>query len=196
MNIVYVDNEIDPNLSKFLNTKGSTFFDEEYSFEEVTFKPEEGYRQLFYNKNVIDADIILIDSKLYEDAETPEYKYNGEEIKLLIKNWFPFKEIVVFTQNDLDEGIYYEEKSKGSTPDEIEKDYLVKFDELFKEKYKIIKDYRKLKENFQKNELWDNCTKDKIFSSMEGINEYKELSKEDIDNIVKELKKLEDMING
>ena len=87
INIVYVDDNHDTILGKYL--------DKEYSncdyvtiYEEVTFDTSAGYESLLQDTRVIHANIVIIDSRLFENSTVSGSKFTGEEFKLILKKFY------------------------------------------------------------------------------------------------------------
>ena len=121
INIVYIDDGPEAALSRYLNN----FQKDGYSFthKDIKFSPEEGYESLLANPVVRTANIILIDSKLFENRMVVTSKLSGEEFKMILKKELPFIEVFVITQNETEEGLekiskYNHFQMKDITPQE------------------------------------------------------------------------------
>ena len=99
LKILYIDDNPEPSLSKYLDKYKNSSCDIEYS--DIKFNPDEGYESLINNAEVKSANIIFIDSKLFENRTAIAGKFTGEEFKIILKKYFPFIEVIVITQNDI-----------------------------------------------------------------------------------------------
>ena len=102
--LVYIDDRPDSALTRYLDDEfqGENY---EIEFSEIIFKPDEKYESLLFNPIVSSANIILVDSWLFENHTVTGGKITGEEFKLVLKKFFPFIEVVVITQNGTDGAI-------------------------------------------------------------------------------------------
>ena len=106
-NLLYIDDDIDSQLSEYLDKdlKNALQSDIVLNISEHEFKPAEGYKSLLENPQVATANIILIDSRLFENNSATDGKFSGEEFKIILKKQFPFIEVVVITQNGEDDSV-------------------------------------------------------------------------------------------
>lgn len=187
--ILYIDDKPDLDLSKYFDCYAK---ENHLEYIEERFNSEIGYKRLLTSEKVEKSNIIFIDSKLFEDASVTK-KFNGEELKLILKKFFPFIEIFIITQNKI-EGIKvihkYDSSKDGS---DAEKYYKATLDDKIKEAIENIKEYKsislKMKEN--KEIPFEVTTLEQIYNSINGIHLYEELSKKDIDEIILQFKKIE-----
>ena len=100
-NILYIDDNPEPSLGKYLDReyKNSEY---ETKYSELKFDPENGYESLIRDPKVQSANIIFIDSKLFENRTARNGKFSGEEFKIILRKYYPFIEVVVITQNEPD----------------------------------------------------------------------------------------------
>ena len=61
---------------------------------EHEFKPAEGYKSLLIKQEVVTANIILIDSRLFENSSANDGKFSGEEFKVILRKQFPFIDFI------------------------------------------------------------------------------------------------------
>lgn len=86
--LVYIDDNPETSLTRYLDEE---FQGENYEIvcSEIIFKPEDGYESLLFDQRVSSANIILIDSWLFENRTAANVKFTGEEFKLILKKLFP-----------------------------------------------------------------------------------------------------------
>lgn len=90
------DNNVD--LEKILNNK-SLFYGYELKFTKYKFTTEDTYKTLLENKLVMDSNIIIIDSALFENGDSPLNKFTGEQFKIILRQLLPFIKTIVISQN-------------------------------------------------------------------------------------------------
>lgn len=194
INIVYVDDCIDIALSRYLDHYKQDDFEIEYS--EVQFNPQDTYEQLIINTAVTTANIIFIDSRLFENRNAINGKFTGEEFKLVLKKYYPFIEVIVITQNDVDDDLgiikKYDSQDKSNSADAY---YSACLPQHIKAAISNIKTYRKLSKKLVSNDNWENILKEKIINSLKGINTYDELTKADIDQLVSTFKEIQEKLD-
>lgn len=190
--IIYIDDAPDFGLSEYL----SEYKQDDYEFEsiDIHFESNKGYEGLIRDPKVTSANIIFIDSKLFENRKASDGKFTGEEFKVILKKLFPFIEVIVITQNEVQPG--YETIKKYSHQQNINvKEY---YGEIIPNKIedaiRRICESRKIMSTIQNNNRWEKLLVEKIYNSLNGLNTYDELSKEDIDNIINIFKKIHEMV--
>lgn len=194
--ILYIDDSPEIELAKFLanyQSNAQVNIDE----EDIIFSPAEGYESLINNTSVREANIIIIDSKLFENRDVIEGKFTGEEFKLILRKTFPFIEVLVITQNDVEEGFniiskYDAMKCAGTAAEYYGKE----LPEKIEESIKSILEYRKIASRLNDNKALEKVLIEKINKSLEGLNEYDELTKSDIDAIIEAFKSIQEAIDG
>ena len=192
--LVYIDDTPEASLTWYLDKE---FHSDDYEIEcsEITFKPDEGYESLLANPKVRGANIILVDSWLFENRTATGGKFTGEEFKLILKKLFPFIEVIVITQNDASgeiNKIAKYDKSCGQTATEYYSSLLPK---SINAAVANIKQYWLLSEIVKKNDIWEDVLKDKVFAALTGTSTYDELTKTDIDNLVSAFKEIQESLN-
>jgi hypothetical protein len=193
-NILYIDDSPEPGLARYLDEEYSNT---EYEIErfEITFNPEDGYESLISDPKVKSANIIFIDSRLFENRTITSGKFSGEEFKIILRKYYPFIEVIVITQNGADSGIETISKydsNCGKTASEYYSDYLPPYIE---KAINNILVYRRLAERLKMNRNWESTLKEKIINSLNGISIYDELTKTDIDNLINSFKEVQEKIN-
>ena len=193
--IVYIDDQPDTELTKFLD-RAFHSDDYEINITEIVFDTKEGYESILSDTRVSSANIVMIDSRLFENRTADEGKFTGEEFMLILKKLYPFIEVIVITQNEIDPSITKiakYDKSYGKTALEYYADTLPP---LIEKAVTTIKQYRVLAEKFNNNSIWETVLKEKINNTLQGKNIYDELTKTDIDYLISEFKKIQESVNG
>lgn len=192
--IVYVDDNLDRSISRYLalNYKYDGL---DKKYDEIDFSRVDGYESLINNNLVKEANIIVIDSKLFENDNVNSSKFTGEEFKMILKKIFPFIEVIVITQNELEEeyGTIRKYNAKLAIPPQ---EYYSKYlKNVLDKAVNNILIYRNIANKIKSNDVIDKMLIENILNSLNGINVYDELKKSDIDEIIKTFKELEKEIN-
>ena len=89
--IVYIDDTPDIFLSGYLDNINSCSDYGDYTFEsvEIRFNPENDYSSLLHDQQVQTANIIIIDSRLFENRTAKGGKFSGEEFKFVLQKFYP-----------------------------------------------------------------------------------------------------------
>lgn len=194
LKILYIDDNPEPALAKYLDKYKSKRCELEYS--DIIFNPAEGYESLINNPEVIGSNIIFIDSRLFENRNAAFGKFSGEEFKVILKKYFPFIEVIVVTQNDINEGYTTIPKYDSKSGKNAEEYYSQKLPLIIEEAIKNIFEVRKIAEEMEKNSSWEKVMMEKIKNSISGQGVFDELSKKDIDNVIMMFKELQEKIDG
>lgn len=192
--LIYIDDKIDPVISKHLAMFHKDDIDVVY--DEVKFDLGSGYESLIRDNRVNGANVIFIDSQLFQNSTASNGKYTGEQFKLILKKIFPYIEVIVITQNEIPEEFTstiakYNPKDGGSADSYYEKVLNKQIDDAIKR----ICEYRAIVSEI-KADSDTSYIIDKINNSLDGIDTYDELKKSDIDNIVELFKKLQENLDG
>ena len=194
LKVVYIDDDLDIGISRYLE---SEYQPRNYEIEyyEIEFKDEDGYESLINNPQIKEANIILIDSKLFRNDEIVGTKFSGEEFKIILKKEYPFIEVIVITQNDIEEGfgtISKYRKSFASTQEEYYKKSLkLMLDKAIDE----VEKYRNIANKLMLNEGIDKVTVERVMNSLDGENQYDELTTKDIDALITAFKDIQRSID-
>lgn len=177
--MLYVDDKIDLYVSKYLNSYSND--KAEYKYSELKFENKYSYEDLLENDEIQKADILFLDSMLFENGNVQDNKISGEELGLIIKKIFPFKEIIVITQ--------YQDKMEYSTLKKYNSNtYLCDVDSFFQDNWnkEIVNATQNiiLNRNILKNISLKNYV-EKMENSINGVSNYDNLTKMDIDNLIK-----------
>ena len=197
-NLLYIGDDIDSQLSEYLDKdlRNAIQDDIVLNVSEHEFKPAEGYKSLLTRQEVSTANIILIDSRLFENSSAIDGKFSGEEFKIILRKQFPFIEVIVITQNGEDKSVKTIAKfdpSSGKTPKGY---YDSVLPPLINSAIEQLKIYRNLADRFKNNDSWEPILKERVIGSLEGTSVYDSLTAEDIDKLVLAFKEMSKIING
>lgn len=192
--VLYIDDAPDTALSRYLDEYNQENCD--FEFSDIEFIPEEGYESLVSNPEVRIANVIFIDSRLFENRTAVEGKFTGEEFKIILKKYFPFIEVIVVTQNEIAEEYEtlqkYNPRSGKSAEEYYESLIPVKMEAAIKN----ICELRKIALDMKNNTKWESVLVEKITNSLNGCGTYDELTKEDIDQVISVFKEIQEKIDG
>ena len=193
--LVYIDDNPETALSRYLDEeiKSDNY---EINCSEIIFKPEEGYESLLSDQRVCSANIILIDSWLFENRTAANAKFTGEEFKLILKKLFPFIEVIVITQNGTDSNIRKIAKYDKSLAESASEYYASKLPKIINQAVSDIQQYRLLADLVKKNDTWEDVLKDEVIATLKGSNTYDKLTKDDIDRLISAFKEIQENLNG
>ena len=193
INVVYVDNSFDPLLERYLDNYCKDYQGASLTYIEVPFDSSDGYMNLLSKDEIKHANIIFIDSFLFENDSVEGQKFTGEEMQLVIKKHFPYIETVLITQNELDDKIEHIRKYKSGKDarpyDEYYKDIIPK---VIEKSIRNVITYRESIKRFIDNPAWEEILKEKLSNSLEGNDEYSEMTKEDIDEVARLLRGIQE----
>lgn len=193
--LVYIDDNPETALSRYLDEE---FKSDNYEivYSEIIFNPEDGYESLLSDQTVSSANIILIDSWLFENRTAANVKFTGEEFKLILKKLFPFIEVIVITQNGTDSEIRKIAKYDKSFGESASEYYASKLPKIINQAVDDIQQYRLLANLVKKNNIWEDVLKDKVIATLKGSNTYDKLTKDDIDSLISAFKEIQENLNG
>ena len=182
--MLYVDDKIDLYVSEYLNSYSND--KAKYKYSELKFENKYSYEDLLENDEIQKADILFLDSMLFENGNVEDSKISGEELGLIIKKIFPFKEIIVITQYQDKMGYSALKKYNSNT-------YTCEADSFFQRNWdkEIVNATQNiiLNRNILKNISMKNYVEKFLFEKMEnsiyGISNYDNLTKIDIDILIK-----------
>ena len=188
--IVYIDDKPDPSLSRYLDTEfSSDCFVKVY--EEILFNPADGYEYLIKDPVVQSANIIVIDSMLFENSNMVSGKFSGEEFKIILKKYYPFIEVIVITQNEPETAMGTIPKYNNSYNVSASEYYGRVLPELIHNAYSNIERYFSIAEKLSGNSALDKYLVEKVVSSLNGSSLYDELTKSDIDSLIAAFQRIE-----
>lgn len=196
--LVYIDDTPDTILGRYLDSLDTIYAEEGYriNYSEIIFKTEDDYNSLLKDERVQTANILIIDSMLFENKTAKDGKFTGEEFKFVLQKFYPFIEVIVISQNDLDPGISMIPKYVKNSQ-EAGGDYYARIiPPHIKEAINKVLQYRILAKKMSDNESWEKVLKEKVLDTLQGTQAYDELTKEDIDILIGAFKKIKEDINA
>lgn len=191
--ILYIDDQPDLFLITYMNNQIRLSI--KFQFDELELKSNQTYVDLLRNELVNNSDILLIDSKLFED-HTDSQRFSGEELKFILQRICPSKEVIIITQNEMtlskDIVPKFSNKEMGGNFSKSQEYYDKTLKPLLEYKiYKVLDD-KQIKKRFEENIIWDNYFKERL---LEDNTPYSQLTVEKIDEFINAFKHFEESIN-
>ena len=176
------ENDENKDVLKLINNK-SLFNEYEFVFSKYKFTPQDTYKTLLENSIVKDANVILIDSALFENQDSPLSKFTGEQFKIIIRQLLPFIKTIVISQEGgkNDSSTVEKWKSVGSSKEFYHNNLLPV---LARNIFAIIEEQMILIQ-LSKDEVVDEVLVDTIKNTASGL----------IDTVLFEKKDLDELIN-
>ena len=195
INLLYIDDDIDPILNKYLKDK---YRHSKYSihFHEREFNPAQGYESLLEDEQIREANVILIDSRLFENQTAVNGKFSGEEFKVVLKKLYPFIEVIVITQNGSDDELQIVGKYNPSCGKSAMEYYADTLSEKINHAVDNVAQYRILANKEEENANWDPVLKEKVLGAVNGADAYDELKKADIDKLISAFQQIQEKLDG
>lgn len=194
--ILYIDDGPEPSLARYLDKK---YKNNKYKIEysDIIFNPEkEGYDSLLANPKVKSANIVLVDSRLFENQTATKGKFTGEEFKLVLKKFYPYIEVLVITQNPIEGDISMISKYNHSCGKSADEYYNSLLPTHIEQAIANIEQYWLLSEKMNRNDSWDDMIKSKVMATLNGSDQYDELTKSDIDSLIQAFKDIQGALDG
>ncbi|MBD5094033.1 MAG: hypothetical protein HDT26_07075 [Subdoligranulum sp.] len=195
--LVYIDDTPDTILGRYLDNLNLIYAEKGYviKYSEILFKSEVGYNSLLQDERVQTANILIIDSMLFENKTAKDGKFTGEEFKFVLQKFYPFIEVIVISQNDLDTGISMISKYAKNPLENGHEYYARIIPPCIDTAIDNILQYRILAKKMSDNESWETVLKEKVLGTLCGTQAYDELTKKDIDILIHAFKEIRDSIN-
>lgn len=196
--LVYIDDTPDTILGRYLDSLDALYAEEGYkiNYSEILFETEDDYNFLLKDERVQTANILIIDSMLFENKTAKDGKFTGEEFKFVLQKFYPFIEVIVISQNDLEPGISMIPKYVKNLR-ETGHDYYARIIPPYIEAaINNVLQYRILAKKMSDNESWETVLKEKVLGTLRGTQTYDELTKEDIDILIRAFKEIKESINA
>jgi len=195
LNILYIDDTPEASLGRYLARQ---YRNEQHNihYSEITFEHGKNYDDLLGDSKVRAANIILIDSRLFENHSAAEGKFTGEEFKFVLKKFFPYIEVIVITQNRIEEDFdmipKYDSEHYSSS-----KEYYDKFlSPALNNAIRSLEQYWLLANKMHSNDAWEKLLKERVLGTLNGMSEYESLTKADIDVLVSAFKELQEKVDA
>ena len=189
ISIVYVDDDIDNNLSRYLGEFCSS--DPHFACSELKFNNTDTYLSLLNNEDIRKSNILLIDSRLFKEADAASNQLSGEVFRVIINKVFPYIEVVVISQNAMDVEWCVVPKCKTARSYSEFKEYYDKeLGPILREKSKKICETRRILASLENKDTVETALLEKLQRSIAGETEYDELKASDIDNMIEAFKEL------
>ena len=195
--IIYIDDNLDSILSKFINKnykKKPYILDDKRiikkDYDEILFNNKHGYEVLFKDQVISSANIILIDNHLFEEYSAKTGKFSGKQFKIILRKIFPFIEVIIITQDPNLKGDNIIKKFAGKNTHEADKYYEENLVPVLNKAVQRVIEFEELADDLRKSDNVDKALKDKVLESIEGNNLYDELTKSDIDKLIRSFKEL------
>lgn len=182
--LVYIDDDRDEAISDYLeNDYCNNNYDVDYWEKE--FEGDNGYEGLLDSQEVASANVILIDSRLFEnDSIKCQGKFSGEEFKMLLRKLFPFIEVLVISQNGENKDFDIIPKYRSGSSEESRTYYARVLKDKLDESIERVITFRNISKKLAENKGIEKFLVEKTVDSLNGINDYDDLSKEDIDKLI------------
>ena len=195
--LVYIDDTPDTILSRYLDGLNSIYSEKGYVIKssDILFKAEDDYSSLLKDERIQTANILIIDSMLFENKTAKDGKFTGEEFKFVLQKFYPFIEVIIISQNELDSGISMVAKYVKNFGETGADYYARVVKPHIDEAIKRILQSRVLAKKMSDNEIWETVLKEKVLGTLHGTQAYDELTKEDIDTLICAFKEIRDSIN-
>ncbi len=189
--LVYIDNDPEEAISAYLEQEYRND-NYEIEYQELSFNCQEGYEGLLQSPIVTSANVILIDSFLFDNDLRSEGKFSGEEFRIILRKIYPFIEVLVITQNGENKEYGIIPKYRGQMGRNASDYYRETLKAAIDESIERITIFRNISQKLQNNAGIDKLLVDRVEQSLNGVTEnYDALKKADIDNLIKIFQSLE-----
>lgn len=180
---MYIDDNTDPYISEYLyeNYKKDDVYTE---YTQREFKCSDTYESMLNDALVQSADVIIIDSMLFENANSLNEKLSGEEFGIILRKVFPFKEVIVVTQKDISEEWGVIKKYVSLSGESSEHFFDANWKPLMDKAIDNILLYRKLLKRIEEKNYVEKYLFEEIQQSLQGEAGYEKLTVADIDKLV------------
>ncbi len=190
--LVYIDDDRDEAISEYLE---DVYCNDECEVEygELEFDGERGYEGLLESPQIALANVILIDSRLFEnDSIKCKGKFSGEEFKMILRKLYPFIEVLVISQNGENKEMDIIPKFRGGSAETSKEYYGRILKGKIDESIKRVITFRNISKKLEDNKGIEKLLVERIVESLNGIKYYEDLSKEDIDHLISAFQSIEE----
>ena len=200
--ICYIDDNLDPYLVEALADFAENNSD--YIYKEYELVSGLSYSDLLKHELINESDILIIDSRLFEEEGYTDSALTGEEFRFIVRKVFPYKEVLVISQNETRE---YNIESKFRPPrldvnvdthnykTEAKNYYNRSLFPKIKECRKSIEATKQILTRISNKGYMSNMLLEQIRDTIKGDTIYTELSSKDIDYLIKTFNELRDDLN-
>lgn len=193
--LTYIDDKLDSLLVEYLyslSQEEKIFEYDEYPFD----SGKDSYQSLLENDAIASSDIIIVDSKLFEN-ESAKSKFTGQELKIIFATANPFIQVIVITQNNnlakygVIKKFATSPGNKGREQEEANKYY----DDVLRKEIDTaivrVKEVRNISKLLLENSSSYEKTLvvEKVHNLINKVPSYKELTDEKIDELIDIIKK-------
>lgn len=191
ISLVYIDDDRDEAISAYLGEDyKNDLYDIEYT--EIEFEGDKGYESLLDSPDVASANVILIDSRLFEnDRIKSKGKFSGEEFRMILRKVFPFIEVLVISQNGENKDFDIIPKYRSGSSDTSKQYYERVLKNKIDDSIKKVVTFRNISKKLENNKGIEKFLVEKTVDSLNGINDYDDLSKDDIDKLITAFQSIE-----
>lgn len=209
INIVYIDDEIDPYLTKYLaeefndksfsNDRMNPPREVHLSYDEYSYDPSKNYQSIFAEQGIKNADVIIADHRLYADDGLNAHKFSGSQFFLLAKLLLRHAEVLIITQEKERVGelvLHKYESTDGDDYGNAKEFYSKELREKVNVAIRRVIEERFICGEVSKNTEIEEVLKDRVNQMVLKVESYSELSASDIDRLVHDFKVVKGMING
>jgi hypothetical protein len=141
---------------------------------------------------VASANVILIDSRLFEnDSIKCKGKFSGEELRMILRKVFPFIEVLVISQNGENSDFEIIPKYRSGSSETSKEYYERVLQKKIDESIKRVLTFRNISRKLENNNGIEKFLVEKAVDSLNGISNYEDLSKEDIDKLISAFQNIE-----
>lgn len=190
INLLYIDDEYESNLVEYLIELENTeqFDNFKLNFEQYEYDIRKDYKQLITLNKVIQANIIIIDSKLFKETDHVTSKFYGETFVLILETINPYIKTIILSQ---DMKTFPEIKIEKFKDDNANLDYKDYYDEKLKPLLqRYISEIRIKRSLIGELEKVDKLLKDNIKNQILGLSSYSNFEKSDLDQLIKEFQNI------
>lgn len=182
--LVYIDDDRDEAISAYLE---EGYRNEKYDveYQEIKFEGEKGYESLLESAEVASANVILIDSKLFEEDRIKcKGKFSGEEFRIVLRKAFPFIEVLVISQNGENKDFEIIPKYRRGNAETSMQYYKRVLKDKIDESIRKVMIFRNIAKKLENNKGIEKYLVEQTVDSLNGIKKYDGLSKNDIDKLI------------
>ena len=190
--LTYIDDKLDTLLVEYLYTLSEE--EQNFEYDEYKFNSgEDSYQSLLENDSIASSDIIIVDSKLFENEfADSKAKFTGQELKIIFATANPFIQIIVITQNnDLSKygaikKFATTRESSGQEQVEANKYYSSVLKKEIDTSIKKVEEVRRIAQLLSENSASYEKTRvvEKVNNLINKVPSYKELTDDKIDELI------------